>query len=137
MKSEAAVAILAQIVVRCPGVFFLILQCLLRSNLSKRSKSWQNGLHIGYLSCSHVRGSGRQPAMSVLLEYLGRYSPVLATAVPGACICVCVWCSKALHLLVCVQGVITTPCVPAQPAQCPWCASEGSQCGRSCLRHFC
>jgi len=38
-----------------------------------------------------------------------RYSPVLATAVPGACICVCVWCSKTLHLPVCVQGVIAAP----------------------------
>ena len=38
-----------------------------------------------------------------------RYSPVLATAVLGACICVCAWCLKALHLLVCVQGVITAP----------------------------
>jgi len=35
-----------------------------------------------------------------------RYSPVLATAVPGACIRVCAWYAKALHLLVCVQGVI-------------------------------
>ena len=38
-----------------------------------------------------------------------RYFPVLATAVPGACICVCAWCSKALHLPVCLQGVIVAP----------------------------
>jgi len=29
--------------------------------------SWPNELHIGYLTCSCVRGSGRQPVMSVLL----------------------------------------------------------------------
>jgi len=38
-----------------------------------------------------------------------RYSPVLANAVPGACIRVCAWCVNALHLLVCMQGVIMAP----------------------------
>jgi len=38
-----------------------------------------------------------------------RYSPVLVATVPGACIGVCVWYAKALHLLVCVQGVIAAP----------------------------
>ena len=38
-----------------------------------------------------------------------KYSPVLATAVPGAGMYVCVWFSKALHLPVCVQGVIVAP----------------------------
>ena len=41
-----------------------------------------------------------------LCWYPARYSPVLATAVSGACICVCAWCSKALHLLLCVQGIM-------------------------------
>ena len=38
-----------------------------------------------------------------------RYSPVLATAVPGAGMCVCAWFSQALYLPVCVQGVIVAP----------------------------
>ena len=44
--------------------------------------------------------------MSVLLP--GQVFP-RATAVPDACIRVCAWCAKALHLLVCLQGVIAAP----------------------------
>jgi len=63
--------------------------------------SWKKELHIGYLNCNRVKGSGRQ---AVITD-----SPVLTTVVPGTCICVCSWCSNVLHLLLCVQGVIAVP----------------------------
>jgi len=105
-------------------------------NPPRKCGSWQNELHIGYLSCSRVRGSGRQPAMSVLLP---------GQLFPRTCYC-CSWC---MYLCMCIvfEGLTLAgvcagchrgiSCAPAQPARRPWCASEGSRCGRSCLRHFC
>ena len=62
----------------------------------------QNEFHIGYLqpcqrkrpSAGHVRAAAQ---------------PVIAPAVAGACMCVCAWCSKALHLPLRVQGVVAAP----------------------------
>jgi len=92
--------------------------------------------HIGFLSCSRVRGSGRQPAMSVILP---------GQVFSRTCYC-CSWCMYSCLCMVCegltLAGVCAgchrgNSCAPVQPARRPWCTSEDSRRGHSCLRHFC
>jgi len=58
---------------------------------------------------------------------------------PRTCYC-CSWCMYSCLCMVCegltLAGVCAgchrgTSCAPVQPARRPWCASEGSRCGRS------
>ena len=91
---------------------------------------------ISFLRCNRVRGSGRQLVMLVLLP---------GQVFPRTC-CYCSWCMYWCLCMVCKGLTLAGVCAgchrctsraPAQPALRPWCASEGSRCGRSCLRHFC
>ena len=77
--------------------------------------SWQNEFHIGYFSCSRVRGSGRQPAMSVMLS---------GQVFPRICYCYS-WCMylclcmvfEGLTLASVFAGVIAAPRV-RERSQC-------------------
>ena len=64
---------------------------------------------------------------------------------PRTCYC-CSWCVYLCLSMVyedlTLVGVCTgchhgTSCAPVHPTRRPWCVSEDSRCGRSCLRHFC
>ena len=85
--------------------------------------SWQNKLHIGYLS-NRVRGSGRQPAMSLLLP--GQVFPRTCyccntqTHIPapgaGMPVCLCMVFEGLTLASVCAGCNCGTPCAPAQSA---------------------